>query len=107
MANRITMTICGQEYTLVADENSTYMERVGTAVNEKMTELMENSHVSRSDAAVLTAINLVDELFKAQVTMENLRQQVKTYVDEASAAKNETSDLKRQLFKLQQNNQRR
>lgn len=106
MANRITMNICGQDYTLVAEENAAYMEKVGNVVSAKMTELMATAHVSRNDAAVLAAINLADELFKAQDGTENLRRQVKTYLDEASAAKNEVSDLKRQIFKLQQNNHR-
>lgn len=107
MANRVTMSICGQDYTLVAEESAAYMEKVGNVVGAKMTELMAAAHVSRNDAAVLAAINLADELFKAQDGAENLRRQVKTYLDEASAAKNEVSELKRQLFKLQQNNQRR
>lgn len=106
MANRITMNICGQDYTLVAEESAAYMEKVGNVVSAKMTELMATAHVSRNDAAVLAAINLADELFKAQDGTENLRRQVKTYLDEASAAKNEVSDLKRQIFKLQQNNHR-
>lgn len=104
MANRVQMTICGEDYTLVADESPSYMEKVGTIVNDKMTDLLNTAHVSRSDAAVLTAINLADELLKAQESAENLRRQVKTYLDEASAAKNEASDLKRQLFRAQQRN---
>ena len=40
MANRVTMTICGQDYTLVADESAAYMEKVGALVDEKMTELI-------------------------------------------------------------------
>ena len=55
MANRVTMTICGQDYTLVADESAAYMEKVGALVDEKMTELMTSAHVSRYDAAVLAA----------------------------------------------------
>ena len=98
MANRVTMTICGQDYTLVADESAAYMQKVGALVDAKMTELME---------AVLAAINLADELFKQQEGSENLRRQLKTYLDEATAAKNEASDLKRQLFKAQQKGQQR
>ena len=107
MANRVTMNICGEEYTLVAEENAAYMEKVGSLVDEKMRQLMDSAHVSRSDAAVLAAINLADELNKAQEGTENLRRQLKTYLDEANAAKNEVSELKRQLFKAQQNNNRR
>ena len=62
MANRVTMTICGQDYTLVADESAAYMQKVGALVDQKMTELMDSAHVSRYDAAVLAAINLADEL---------------------------------------------
>ncbi len=107
MANRVTMGICGQDYTLVADENASYMEKVGAMVDKKMRELMDTAHVSRSDAAVLAAINLADELLKNQEASENLRRQLKSYLDEATAAKNEVSDLKRQLFKYQQRGDRR
>ena len=107
MANRVTMGICGQDYTLVADENASYMEKVGAMVDKKMRELMDTAHVSRSDAAVLAAINLADELLKNQEASENLRRQLKTSLDEATAAKNEASDLKRQLFKYQQRGDRR
>lgn len=107
MANRVTMGICGQDYTLVADENASYMEKVGAMVDTKMRELMDTAHVSRSDAAVLAAVNLADELLKNQEASENLRRQLKTYLDEATAAKNEVSELKRQLFKYQQRGDRR
>ena len=107
MANRVTMNICGEDYTLVAEESPAYMEKIGSMVDGKMRGLMDEARVSRNDAAVLAAVNLADELCKAQEGTENLRRQLKSYLDEASAAKNEVSELKRQLFKYQQNNGRR
>ena len=101
MANRVTMNICGQDYTLVAEESPSYMERVGSLVNTQLSQIMENSNASRTDAAILTALNIADELLKAQESAENLRRQLKTYLDEAAQAKNEVSELKRQLFKAQ------
>ena len=101
MANRITVMICGQEYTFVAEEDAAYMQKVAAAVDERMSRFISETQVGRNSAAVLTAVNLTDELFKAQETAENLRRQIKTYLDEAGAAKNEISDLKRQLFKYQ------
>lgn len=102
MANKVTMNICGQEYTLVADESAAYMEKVGALVDEKMRQVLDALHVSQTDAAVLAAVNLADELLKNQAAAENLRRQVKNYLDEANQAKNEASELKRQLFKAQQ-----
>lgn len=71
MANRVTMTICGTEYTLVAEEDAAYMEKVGAMVDGEMRQLMDAAHMSRDNAAVLAAVNLADELCKAQ---ENARQ---------------------------------
>lgn len=102
MANRVTVRICGQEYTLVADESAEYMERVAALVDDRMEQLQAALHVSQTDAAVLTAVNLADELLKNQAAAENLRRQVKNYLDEAAQAKNEASELRRQLFKAQQ-----
>ena len=84
MANRVVITICGEEYTLVADETSAYMQKVGSCVSDKMTEVMNDAKVGRTDAAVLTAVNLTDELFKSQAAAEQLRSQIKGYLDEAS-----------------------
>lgn len=51
---------------------------------------------------MLTAVNLADELFKSQTAAEQLRVQIKGYLDEASKAQNEVSELKREVFRLQQ-----
>ena len=101
MANRVTMSICGEEYTFVADESASYMQRVGAYVDEKMSELLTSAKVGRTDAAVLTAANIADELFKEREAGEALRRQLKQYLDEANRAKNEASELKREIFKLQ------
>ena len=101
MANRVTVTICDQDYTLVADEAPSYMQRVGAYVNDKLKELLASSKTGRTDAAVLTAVNITDELFKEREASEALRRQIKQYVDEAAHAKSEASELKRELFKLQ------
>ncbi|NLU23255.1 MAG: cell division protein ZapA [Clostridiales bacterium] len=101
MANRMTISICGEDYTFVAEESAAYMEKVGSYVDAKMNDILANAHVGRTDAAVLTAANITDELFKAQQTAENLRGQLKAYLDEAAKAKNELSELKRELFKAQ------
>ena len=101
MANKVTMNICGQEYTLVADESAAYMEKVGALVDERMRQVLEALHVSQTDAAVLTAVNLADELLKNQAAAENLRRQIKDNLEEVNQLKMELSEAKREIFKLQ------
>ena len=102
MANRVTVNICGEDYTLVAEESTANMEQVAARVDKTMGEVIAGAKVGRSDAAVLAAVNLADELLKSEQAAENLRRQVKGYLDEAAQARGEISDLKRQLFKAQQ-----
>lgn len=103
MENRVTVSICGEEYTLVAEEAPSYMEKVGGYVDAKLAEVLASAKAGRTDAAVLTAVNIADELFKEREANETLRGQIKEYVDEAARARSEASELKRQLFKLQNN----
>ena len=101
MDHRVTVTICGNEYTFLAEEDSAYVEKVAAYVDQRMTDILESTKAGRTDTAVLTAANIADELFKAQEIAENLRSQLKEYLDEASKSKNEISELKREIFKLQ------
>ena len=102
MANRVVVNICGDEYTLVAEESPSYMQRVGSYVDAKMREIMDTAKVGRVNAAVLTSVNIADELMKSQETAEQLRGQIKGYADEAARAQSEVSELKREVFRLQQ-----
>lgn len=102
MENRITVTIAGTDYTFTATESPSYMQKVAAHVSEKMNAIMEHGKISRMDAAVLAAANITDELYKEQAASENLRNQLKDYLDEANRAKNEASEARRELFKLQQ-----
>lgn len=102
MENRITVNICGTEYTLMAAESPAYMQKVAAMVDTKMNDIMTAGRVSRMDAAVLAAANLADDVLKQQAAAENLRAQLKGYLDEANKAKNEASELRREIFKLQQ-----
>ncbi|MCF2616235.1 cell division protein ZapA [Oscillibacter valericigenes] len=102
MANRVVVTICGEDYTFVAEESTSYMQKVGAYVGDKMNEILNTAKVGRTDAAVLTAANIADELFKSQAAAEQLRGQIKGYLDEAGKAQAEVSELKREIFRLQQ-----
>ena len=102
MANRVVVTICGEDNTFVAEESTSDMQKVGAYVGDKMNEILNTAKVGRTDAAVLTAANIADELFKSQAAAEQLRGQIKGYLDEAGKAQAEVSELKREIFRLQQ-----
>jgi len=101
MGNRITITIAGKDYTLVAEESAAYVQKVAAQVDTKVSELIHGGKLSLVDAAVLTAVNLADEYFKEAEANENLRAQMKGYLEEATKTKLELAEAKREIFKLQ------
>ena len=101
MKNRVTVTIAGQEYTLVGAEEAAYAEKVAAHVDAKVQEVLDGARVSMVDGAILAAVNIADEYFKEVEASENLRRQLKEYLEEATKMKLELSEAKREIFKLQ------
>ena len=101
MKNHVTVEIAGQEYTLVAAEEAGYVEKVAGHVDAKVREVLSGAKVSMVDGAVLAALNIADEYFKEQEAAENLRRQLKEYLEEATKTKMELSEAKREIFKLE------
>ena len=101
MKNKVSVTIAGQEYTLVAAEDEAYVRKCASHVDGQVRDVIQDSHLARADAAVLAAMNIADQYFKEQQAGENLRRQIKEGLEEAAKLKLELSEAKREIFKLQ------
>ncbi len=101
MSNRVNVTIGSQTYTLVAEEDSSYVHQLAAHVNQELSQVSDGGNLAMVDAAVLTAMNICDKYFKEREGADNLRRQLKEYLDEASRLKNELSEAKREIFLLQ------
>ncbi|MCC8121646.1 MAG: cell division protein ZapA [Oscillospiraceae bacterium] len=102
MKNRITVTIADQEYVLLADQDAAAATKIAEHVDAKLRQVMDGSRLSVADGAILTAMNIAEEYFKEQEAAENLRRQLKEYLEETAAVKQELSEAKREIFRLQQ-----
>ena len=101
MRNHITVTIAGQEYTIVAAEEENYVRRVAGHVDNKVQEVLSSGRASLVESVVLAALNIADEYYKEQEASENLRRQLKEDLEEGTKLKMELSEAKREIFKLQ------
>lgn len=101
MKNKVTVTIAEQEYTLIADQDAAAVEKIAAHVDAKVREVMEGSRLSLADSAILASMNIAEEYFKEMEASENLRRQLKEYLEEGAKVKQELSEAKREIFKLQ------
>ena len=66
--NQIKITIFGQEYSVKAPADPTYIQKIAEYVDIKMREVQSgfNSTQSSNRIAILAAMNITDELFNAR-----------------------------------------
>ena len=100
-ANRVKLTICGANYVIVSEDEESYVQELGTRLDEEMNELMtKNQAISVTGAAVLKALDYLDELRKATMSADNMRGQVRDYLEDAAKARLETQEAQQEIARL-------
>ena len=71
--NKVTVEILNQEYIVKGSENAEYIEMLAAYVDRRMRMIEQRNHsLSVTKVAVLTALNLADELNKLQEDYDEL-----------------------------------
>lgn len=92
--NKVELRIAGKDYTIVGTEPEEYIQRVGHYIDKKMTEIMRvRSDLSTSLVAVLTAINVGDDLFKIRESEQNLKKELINAINEIETLKEDKRRL--------------
>lgn len=96
--NKVKLTIRGSNYVINTDESVEYTEELGRKIDERMNEIMKGSFfITATQAAILVALEMADELTKSEKNVENFRSQIKDYLEDAAKAKTERDYYKREL----------
>ncbi len=73
MRNKVTVSIFGEEYFVRGNENPEYIEMLAAFVDRNMRLVQQrNATLSSTKIAVLTALNLADELNRLQEDYDEL-----------------------------------
>lgn len=104
--NRITLNICGCELTLSSEENETDVRAIGDEVQKAISGLMDkNGRISVTMAAVIAALDYCDASHKASAAADNLRSQIKNYLEDSSHARMDAEESHRELERVRRENQ--
>ncbi len=92
--NKVKVTICGKEFSLKTDEAPSYLIGLSKKVDEAINKMIEDSKgsISMQSAAMLAALAAYDECQKANDSIDNIRTQIKEYVDDACQARLERDE---------------
>ncbi len=73
LENRVEVEIFGEGYILKGSEPPEYMQMLAQYVNKRMRQVVtRNPRLSTAKAAILTALNIADELMKLQKEFDQL-----------------------------------
>ena len=99
MKEKMSITIAGSQYTLRGAEDEEYTRKVAAHLDTKICEILQSAKVSLVEACVLAGMNVTDEYYKVLDTADNLRNQLKEYLEDANRMKAELASLKSELAK--------
>ena len=98
MVNRVKVVLCGNEYILRTEDAPSYVYQLAKSLEKSIKENMEkNPSISSHSAVMMVALSTMDELTKANNSIEVIRSQVKEYVDEAGKARLERDAALREI----------
>ncbi|QEY35302.1 cell division protein ZapA [Caproiciproducens galactitolivorans] len=101
--NRVRLNICGCECVIGSDDSESYVRSLGEQVEKAIEDITgKNERVSITMAAIITALRFCDEAQKAAGGADNLRSQIKDYLEDASHARMEAEEAKREVERLKQ-----
>lgn len=99
--NRVRLNILGADYLISTEENEEYVRSIGMEVEKRINSTVEdNSRISAMMAAVLIALDYCDEAKKAVASADNLRSQIKDYLEDSSRARMEADEARREIERM-------
>ncbi len=99
---KVNVRIMGNEYTIIGTESEEYINKVCFAVDKKMKEISKNPILKPHKVAVLTAINMCDEYYKAKYMNDLAASELKKTRDELASLKIELKALEEENRFLKQ-----
>lgn len=98
--NKVVVRIAGNEYVLCGTESPEYIQRIALLVDRRLQEITRKNHLlSTSMASVLTAINMADEMVKAQEAYNRSESELKEL-------KRKMQELREDVYRYKQENER-
>ena len=98
---KVKLSICGNDYYIATDDDPKYVQELGNALDERLTKIVhENSRLSITQAAILASLDYADIAKKASDTADNLRSQIKEYLEDSARYKMEAEVARRDIERL-------
>ncbi len=96
--NKVRIQIASSEYTINTTDTQERVLSIAKTLDDGVKEILDAApSASITAALVLNSMNIIDKLDKANQSADNMRMQVKQYIEDANEAKLELEKAKAEL----------
>lgn len=100
--SKIKITIHGNNYYIFSDEDPKFIESLGEELDQKIKSVLTaNSRLSITQAAILSSLDFLNDAKQVENSLDNLREQIASYLEETQRYKMEMEVAKRDLAKAE------
>ncbi len=102
--NKARFKVMGAEYVISTTDSEVYVNTLAERLDKDVREILEKApSASIMAATVITAMSYLDELEQKSLALDNMREQIKEYLQEAAKAKASAEEAVRQAQMLKTN----
>ena len=100
--DRQIIFVGGKRFTIVTDESEAYMKKLVERVDTRLKSIISsNPKLDKDSAAILASLDYCDEEYKLRQNLEDVKEQIKDYIEDTARLHKEIARLKAQNVILQ------
>ena len=101
--DRQIIFVGGKRFTIKTNESEAYMKKLVERIDTKLKSIMSvNPKMDKDSAAILASLDYCDEENKMREKLEDIRNQIKDYLEETEVLHKEIKKLKEENIHLQE-----
>ena len=99
--NKVKINICNTDYTIISEDSPEYVISIAEEVDKEMNNILKNNtRFSVTMVAVLSALQYCDDLHKSIRDCDNIKNQLKNYIEDNASLKIEVNKMKEENINL-------
>ena len=96
--NKVRVNVCGKEFALQTEESAGYMKELAKILDSKISDFMDqNPGVDLTSSAILIGLSILDDSFKTNSDIDNIRAQIASYASETTQAMDKIDQLEEKI----------
>lgn len=99
--HKVMIQVNGMRYPITTSEPEDYVLELSKEIDRTVRMIIDQSKVSANEALVLCCLQCLDAFCKAEDSADHLRSQIAEYLEEASKARAEANEARRELAEME------